>query len=216
MTNKFNVYIVDDHPIVRIGLVELINGQADLCVCGQAEDGITTLRDLRSLKVDVILLDLSLKGIHGLDLIKEIVSRYENMKIIVLSMYSESLYAEKVMELGAHGYITKDEVADKLLVGMRTVINGSPFLSESLLKKLAYQKFNPSSPLKGCSTQKLSKREFEVMSFVGDGLTTKEISVKMGIKPKTIETYKERLKAKLKLKSVSELIKTAILMKKFD
>lgn len=216
MSKQCQIYIVDDHPIVRIGLVDLIDRQNDLHVCGQSEDGLTTLRDLRSLKVDVILLDLSLKGMHGLELIKEIVCRYNKLKIIVLSMHSESLYAQKVMELGAHGYITKDEVAEKLLIGIRTVLDGTPFLSESLLKKLAYQQFQSPTSLRQSGTQKLSKREFEVISYIGDGLTTKKISEKMGLKPKTVETYKERLKAKLLVKSASELIKTAILMKKFD
>jgi DNA-binding NarL/FixJ family response regulator len=209
--NIKKIMIVDDHPIMRAGIAQIIEQQDDLTVSSEVSSAREALNELKKEIPDLAIIDLSLKEISGIELIKEIKGKYGNIPILVLSMHSETIYAERVLRAGAKGYIMKHESSEKLLIAIRKVLKGKTYLSE-VMSEIMLDKMS-GSVLK--NTEKnlidnLSDRELEVFKLIGEGLKPHQIAEKLFLSVKTIETYYARLKQKFNFKSASELRKTAI------
>lgn len=205
-----SILLVDDHPIMRDGISQLIALQPDLEVCGEAGSARDALKFLQNKTPDLAIVDISLKDINGIELIKEIKSGSHHFPILVLSMHPETLYAERAIRAGARGYIMKHEPAEKLLAAIRRVLDGKIYLSaemsESLLDMLLGEKQDSSEP----SINRLSDRELEVFTLIGKGLKPRQIAEKLFLSIKTIETYSLRIKQKLNLKDSSQMLQAAI------
>ncbi len=205
------ILIVDDHPTVREGLAVWIGRQPDLVVCGEAANTAEALQLLASLSPDVAVIDISLRDGNGIDLIKRIKARGDPVRMLVWSMYPEGLYAERAVRAGAMGYINKEQGTERIVEAIRRVREGKVYLSETmaeqLLKHAVGRKDEPTetSPVEG-----LSDRELEVFRLIGQGLTTHQIGEKMHVSPKTVETYRARIKGKLGVSRGSELVQRAV------
>ena len=204
------ILIVDDHPIVRHGLAKLINDEPDLEVCGEADSAGDALTMMESEAPDLLLVDISLGGTNGIELIKRVKASDPEMRVLVSSMHDESLYAERALRAGAMGYLNKGENRETLLGAIRQVLRGklylSPRMSERLLHRFVLNDQEPDRP----AIESLSDRELEVFQLIGEGLTTRQIASRLHLSPKTIETYREHIKAKLNLENSSELIRAAV------
>lgn len=205
-----SIFVVEDHPIMRDGICQLIAQQNDLEVCGGAGGGPEALEALGSLSPDLMLVDISLGGMDGIELIKAVKKRAPRLPILVLSMHEESLYAERAVRAGAKGYVMKHASADTLLEAIRKVLAGKVFLSPAMTEKLL-EKASGAIPAGSESpVAALSDREFEIFKLVGRGLRTRRISAELNLSVKTVETYYSRIKQKLSLKDASELLQMAI------
>jgi len=207
---KTKILIVDDHPIVRQGLAELINHEQDLTVCGQAEDALEALRIIKELKPNMVIVDISLKETSGLELIKDIGAQYANLPVLALSMHDESLYAERALRAGAKGYIMKAEATENVVTAIHKVLSGQIYVSDKMAAKMV-RKLVSSEPQVGASAiEHLSDRELEVFHLIGQGYGTRQISERLHLSVKTIETYRAHIKEKLNLVDASELLQYAI------
>lgn len=209
-TPERKILIVDDHPVFCLGMSELINKAADLTVCGSEDTPASALKAIRRLTPDLVIVDISLKESSGIDLIQEINTRFQGLPILVLSMYDESLYAERALLAGARGYLMKQEAIAVVVDAIRQVLSGKIYASDSVKEKVFQRLVSPhaasdTSPLDG-----LTSRELEVFRLIGEGLSTREIAERMHLSIKTIGTYRERIKEKLGLKHYTELIKAAV------
>ena len=206
--DKAKIIIVDDHPIVRQGLAELINHENDLVVCGQAEGALDAMEVIKDLEPDIVIVDISLKDISGLELIKDIRVRYPQTPVLVLSMHDESLYAERSLRAGAKGYIMKQEATGKVVTAIRKVLMGELYISDRMTARMVDRLVGgvaESSPINA-----LSDRELEVFDMLGQGHGTRYISEKLHLSIKTIETYRAHIKRKLNLSDATELIQHAV------
>jgi DNA-binding NarL/FixJ family response regulator len=207
--NKAKILIVDDHPLVREGLADLVNKEKDLVVCGQAEDAYQAMEAIRELKPDMAIVDISLKETSGLELIKDIKIQHPGLPVLTLSMHEESVYAERALRAGAKGYIMKREATKKVVTAIRKVLRGQLYLSEKMMTRLV-RKFVDGKPESGTSPiDRLTDRELEVFSLLGRGNGTRQISEQLHLSVKTIETYRSRIKEKLNLTSGTELLQHA-------
>jgi DNA-binding NarL/FixJ family response regulator len=207
---KSNVFIVDDHPIVRQGLALLINREPDLAVCGDAEEAATALRLIEATRPDLVVVDISLNGPDGLDLLKDIRTRYPALPVLILSMLDELLYAERALRAGASGYIMKQEATEKVLVAIRRILGGEIYVSDRMANKMLHR-FVGNAPLGDRSpVAGLTDRELEVFRLIGEGLGTRQIAEKLHISVKTVESYQAHIKDKLALKNSRELVQRAI------
>jgi DNA-binding NarL/FixJ family response regulator len=202
--------LVDDHPLVRERLAEIINDEADLIVTGEAEDRGEALEAILAKPPDLVIIDLTLKNSDGLELIKDIRVRWPRMRMLVVSMHEESLYAERVMRTGAMGYITKQEATRNILLAIRRVLSGSIYLNERIANRILTRLTDHADPITATPADVLADREFQVFDLTGRGLNTHEIAVRLNIAVKTVETYRARIKEKLQLKDASELLQLAI------
>jgi DNA-binding NarL/FixJ family response regulator len=207
-TKKSRILIVDDHPIVRRGLRELVADEPDLEVCGEAEEVSEALRQVAALSPDVVVIDLSLKGGHGLELIQEIKARKRPVKMLVSTMHDESLFAERVLRAGAMGYISKQESPDKIIGALRQVLRGEIYLSSRMANRLLHR-LAAGQSFETTPVDTLSDRELQVFEMIGQGLATKQIARKLALSHKTIEAHREKIKSKLNLKSGAELSRHA-------
>jgi DNA-binding NarL/FixJ family response regulator len=205
---KFKILIVDDHPIVRRGLRELVADEPDLEVCGEAEDVTEALQQAKALSPDAVVIDLSLKGGHGLELIQEIKAHDGRIKMLVSTVHDESLFAERVLRAGAMGYISKQESPDKIIDALRQVLRGEIYLSPRMANRLLRRLANGQS-LETTPVDSLSDRELQVFEMIGQGLATKQIARKLDLSHKTIEAHREKIKSKLNLKTGAELSRHA-------
>jgi DNA-binding NarL/FixJ family response regulator len=209
-TAKAKVLLVDDHPIVRQGLGQLINEEPDLSVIAEAEDFQQALSALDTNPPDVAIVDISLKDRSGIELIKEIRARKPELPILVLSMHDESLHAERVLRAGAKGYIMKQEATEQVMNAIRRVLRGEVYLSERMASRMVNRLVAGPQNVGGSPIERLSDREFEVFQMIGNGVGPSEIAEKLGLSVKTVETHRERIKEKLNLASGSELIRYAM------
>lgn len=207
-TRRYRILIVDDHPIVRRGLRELMAGEPDLEVCGEADDAPAALRQIEATRPDVAVIDLSLKTGHGIELIRDIKLRDERIRMLVSSMHDESLFAERALRAGAMGYLNKQESPDKIIDAIRQILRGDVYLSPRMTARLLHRLVGGES-LERCAVETLSDRELEVFQMIGQGLTTKQIAGKLHLSHKTIETHREKIKSKLNLKNSAELTRYA-------
>jgi len=204
------VLVVDDHPVVRQGLAMLINHEPDLTVCAEAATPPDALKAIAEAKPDVAIVDLSLKGASGLELIKDIKVRYPHLPVLVLSMSDENVYAERALRAGARGYLMKEEAAEKVLTALRRVLDGGIYLSDAMASRLLRQFVAGALPAGGSPVDRLSDRELEVFRLIGQALGTSEIARQLHLSPKTIETHRAHIKDKLKLDTATELLQHAI------
>ncbi|MFQ5989545.1 MAG: response regulator [Candidatus Methylomirabilales bacterium] len=206
---KARIFIVDDHPILRQGLTQLINQEADLSVCGEAEDTHAAFEAIGAVRPDIVIVDISLKNVDGIELIKKIRMRDDKLHILVLSMHDEALYAERALRAGANGYIMKQEAADQVVRAIRRVLGGEIYVSEKmgskLLQKIVHRRYVGDSPV-----DTLSDRELEVFRLIGRGYRTRQIAEMLHVSVKTIESYREQIKHKMKLRDATELLQHAI------
>jgi DNA-binding NarL/FixJ family response regulator len=206
--NKYRIFVVDDHPIVRRGLRELVADEADLEICGEAEDVTQAMQQIDATCPDLVVVDLTLKSGHGLELIQEIKARNVCVKMLVSSVHDESLFAERALRAGAAGYVSKRESPEKIIDAMRCVLRGEIYLS-SLMSNRLLHRVSAGEPLERNPIANLSDRELEVFEMIGRGLSTKQISRELTISHKTVETHREKIKAKLNLKNSAELSRHA-------
>ncbi len=207
---KTQVLIVDDHPVIRDGLVTIINHEPDLNVCGQAGDAYTALKAVAELKPDVVVTDISLKSSDGIELTKNIKARYPKLPVIILSVHDESLYAERALLAGAKAYLMKDKVSENIIKAIRMVLTGEIYVSDAILKKFLHKIAGDKAGTTKTPIESLSDREFEVFRLIGEGLKASQIAEQLHLSIKTIETYRTRLKEKLDLVNASELLKYSI------
>lgn len=206
---KRKVLIVDDHPIVRRGLANMIACQTDLEVCGEAADVAEAVQKVETTHPDVVVIDLSLKTGHGIELIEQIKARNDPTKMLVSSMHDETLFAERALRAGAMGYITKHEPIENLLEAIRQVLRGEIYLSSRMTGRLL-RHVQGGRSVDEDPIGTLSNREIEVFEMIGQGRTTQQIANNLGLSPKTIETHREKIKEKLNLKNSTELNRCAI------
>ncbi len=203
------VIIVDDHELLRQGLTELLENEPDIVVCGQAAGEAEAMLLVRTMNPLVVIVDLSLKDGNGINVIKRIASSYPHVKSIVSSMYDDALYAERALRAGAAGYVNKQQPARTIIDALRQVLDGglyfSPNITDRVLRRAAGEKLSQQSPL-----ETLSNRELEVFQRIGQGQTTRQIAQQLHLSPRTVETYRERLKTKLKCENASELNRQAV------
>jgi DNA-binding NarL/FixJ family response regulator len=209
MQPKTKIYLVDDHPLVREWLTNLINEEPDFEVCGQAESTRAALGAIGALQPRIIIVDISLEGGSGLELIKDVKAIHPQMAMIVLSMHDELLYAERAMRAGASGYIMKREATEKVLDALRAVLQGGRYFSNSVNAMLA-QKLVTGAGDKPAAIEILSDRELEVFQLLGRGFSTRQVSEQMHVGFKTVHVYCARIKEKLNLASINELVFQAV------
>src|SRR6478752_9925172 len=207
---KRRVFVVDDHPIVRQGLALLINREADLMVCGEAEDAHTAVQLVATTNPDILVVDISLNGPDGLDLLKDVRTKYPTLPVLILSMHDESIYAERALRAGANGYIMKQEATEKVLVALRRILAGEIYVSDRIANKMLKHYITGSGPVRNSSIADLSDRELEVFRLIGEGHGTRQIAEELHLSVKTVESYQAHIKEKLSLRSARELMQHAI------
>ncbi len=202
------ILIVDDHPLVRTGLAQLIGDCHDLEVCGEAGDMAEALQLVESTHPDLAIIDLSLAGGSGIDLIERIKIRYKEVLMLVASMHDETLYAERVLAAGARGYINKQEAQERIIQAVRQVLAGKVYLSQQMTERLLSGMVD--APADRRDIDKLSNRELQVFELIGRGVTSGQIAERLNLSTKTIETHQAKIKKKLGLGSAHELTQRAI------
>lgn len=206
---KSRIFLVDDHPIVRRGLQLLVGFEQDLAVCGEAESAHIAVQSVAETKPDIVVIDLMLKAGSGLELIKQLRSQFSRLKMLVFSMRNEGIYAERALRAGANGYIAKEEGAEKALEAIRTILTGKNYVSERISAKMVERIAAGGAPGQ-TAQERLSDRELEVLEMIGEGMSSREIAVQMGISMKTVESHREHIKSKLHLSGSAELIRYSI------
>ena len=206
---KRRVLVVDDHPIVRQGLTMLINREPDLMVCGEAEEMHSAAQAIETLRPDIVLLDLSLGGPDGLELLKQVRARDDDLPVLILSMHDESIYAERVLRAGANGYIMKQEATELVLTALRRILAGQVYVADRVAARMLGQYVRGSTGQRP-PLASLSDRELEVFRMIGDGSSTREIAEALHLSIKTVESYQAHIKEKLALRSGRELQHYAI------
>jgi DNA-binding NarL/FixJ family response regulator len=204
------IFIVDDHPMMRQGLGQLIGAESDLTICGEAENAERALDAINSSKPDLVLADISLPGKNGLELIKDFQALQPGLPVLVISMHDESLYAGRVLRAGGRGYIMKQEGGKKLMQAIRQVLEGKIYVSEKMSAEILETFSGRRAGTESSPVEKLTDREFEVFQFIGQGKGTRDIAQKLHLSVKTVEVHRANIKSKLKLQTVSELIRFAV------
>ncbi len=202
------ILIVDDHPLVRTGFAQLIGDCPDLEVCGEAGDMAEAMKQIETSKPDLAIIDLSLAGGSGLDLIERIKSRHKNILMLVASMHDETLYAERVLAAGARGYINKQEAQDRIIQAIRQVLGGKVYLSQQMTDRLLSGMVDANGEKRDIDS--LSNRELQVFELIGHGVATSQMAEQLNLSVKTIETHQAHIKKKLGLGSAHELAQRAI------
>jgi DNA-binding NarL/FixJ family response regulator len=210
VARKNKVLVVDDHPIVRQGLALLINRESDLMVCGEAEDAQAAVQAVTASKPDILVVDISLNGPDGLDLLKDIRARYPDLPVLILSMHDESIYAERALRAGAQGYIMKQEATEKVLVALRRILSHEIYVSERIANRMLQRYIGNPTTDGPFSIADLTDRELEVFRLIGEGHSTRQIAEELHISVKTVESYQAHIKEKLSLRSARELVQHAI------
>lgn len=209
-TSKIRVLIVDDHPITRHGLKQLVNQQTDLVVCGEAHDAGNAIALLGEFRPDVAIVDVALGSTSGLDLTKNLRTSAPNLPILIVSMHDEALYADRALRAGAMGYVMKQDAAEKVVIAIRHLLRGEFFLSGKQKERMPHRftRKRPEETVFAIDT--LSDREREVFLLIGEGWSTRHVAEKLGLSSKTIDSYREHIKLKLGLENGGELVRHAI------
>jgi DNA-binding NarL/FixJ family response regulator len=207
---KKRIVVVDDHPIVRQGLALMIDREEDLMVCGEAEEAMGAIHVMASAHPDVLILDISLNGPDGLDLLKHLRTTHPSLPVLILSMHDELIYAERALRAGANGYIMKQEATEKVLVAVRRILGGEIYVSDRIANRMLRHYITGSGSLRNSSIADLSDRELEVFRLIGEGHGTRQIAEELHLSVKTVESYQAHIKEKLSLRSSRELMQHAI------
>jgi len=209
--SKAKVLLVDDHPVVRRGLAELIDQEPDLAVCGEAEDASEALKAIARSQPDVAIIDISLsKDMSGIELIKNIKVRFPKLTVLVLSMHDETVFAQRALRAGARGYIMKEQAMETVLTAVRQVLDGELYVSEKLAKKMLSGVIDGGSQADRFPVERLTDRELEILQLIGRGLGTSQIAQKLHLSVKTVETHRAHVKEKLDLADSAALTEYAI------
>jgi len=207
---KYRVFVLDDHPLFRFGLRRLVDTQSDMIVCGEAQNAVEGLDEAVRLNPDLITVDISLnESMNGIEFVKNVRAHLQMTRILVLSVYNESLYALRALRAGAQGYLMKEEVLDRVVEALRTVASGKIFMSESLRQQVLVN-LSTGNGMSRSPIDTLSDRELEVLQLSGQGQTPREIANQLGISVKTVESHRMRVREKLNMGSSAELLRFAI------
>ena len=205
------IYIVDDHPLVRQGLSQVINNEADMEICGEAEDAPEAMKGVGPANPDAIIVDISLRGNNGLELIKNLKAIHENIPILVFSMHDESIFAQRALRAGAKAYVMKKESPTKVVEAIRRIIKGEIYVSPSVADQVLHQIVNgPSNATSSSPIDRLTDRELEVVQLIGRGLSSREIAESLNLSVKTIESHRAHVKEKLNLRNATELVQFSV------
>lgn len=215
-TSKRTVFLVDDHPITRQGLKALIDHQSDLIVCGEAGNSPTAIELIQKTRPDIAMIDVTLPTSSGIELVKQLRALLPEMPVLMMSMHDENLFAERALRAGAKGYVMKLEPSAIILAALRRTLSGELYLSEKMKAKMLQRIANSSRTEVVFSIETLSDREMEVFQLIGEGYSTRQIAEKLGLSIKTIDSYREHLKLKLRLDSGTDLVRHAIQWKKTE
>jgi DNA-binding NarL/FixJ family response regulator len=206
---KTRVVIVDDHPLVRERLAHLISQDTEMCICGEADNVRQGRQIIEATQPDIVVLDITLKGSSGLELIKDLKAAGLSVPVIVLSMHDEALYAERAFRAGARGYITKSEASEDIMQAIRCVLDGKVYASEKFTAEVLTNFADAGRPRKASPLNELTDRELEVFYLIGQGRSTQEIAMSLNLGSRTVDTYKTRIKEALNLKNAPELYNRA-------
>lgn len=207
---KHKILVVEDHPIFRLGLRELINQEQDMLVCGEAKDIQTAWESVQALQPDLVIADITLEDGDGIELTKRIKRHFRDLPVLILSMHDEFLYAERALHAGARGYIMKQEAMESVVKAARQVIAGKVYLNERMKEHILATLALPRQDRDTAPLARLTDRELEVFSLIGRGLGTRDIAKRLNLSVKTIGTHRERIKVKLGLKNANELLRHAV------
>ncbi len=207
---KARIFLVDDHPLMRQGVAQLINKQPDMEVCGEAEDAPSALKGIEAAKPDAAIIDISLRGTNGIELIKNLRSICKFLPILVLSMHDETIYAQRVLRAGALGYVMKQEASDKVVLALRKIMSGEIYVNEQVGSQMLHQALTGRGKPNASPIDRLSDRELEVIEAIGQGKPTRQIAKELNVSVKTIESHRAHIKDKIGLKNASELVKFSV------
>jgi|SRR6266496_2934458 len=207
---KVRVLLVDDHPLVRKGLAQLINQDARLAVCGEAEDAPQAIKAIETLLPDLVIMDISLKVGNGIELLKTVKPLFPHLLVLVLSMHDERLYAERLIRAGAMGYVMKDETPEQVLLAIGQVLDGEIFLSNRMKSKIVLLFAGRNGKVPSSTLEQLTDRELEVFGLIGEGRTTRQIAGQLHLSMHTVQSYREFIKDKLNLRNSTELVQHAV------
>ncbi len=208
---KIRLFLVEDHPIFRKGLVQLINNEKDMEVCGEAEDTFIALKSMIKIKPDMAIVDISLKDRSGIDLIKETKGHLPLMPIIVLSMHDEKMYAERALRAGAKGYIMKQEAPEIIIKAIRRVAQGNIYVSDEIATRIFSFILEGKPKIDATPVDLLTDRELEIFVLIGRGFSSRQVAGKLNVSVKTVENHRIHIKEKLNLKNAIELVQRATL-----
>lgn len=206
-----SIFIVDDHPMTRLGIRELIDPLESLTILGESDNADDTLEKVQKLKPDVLLVDLTLRGRSGLELIKDLRKVQPELEILVFSMHEETFYAERVLRAGARGYVMKSEGSEQLLEAIRTVLQGKVHVSELVASNFLNNLTGRQSDTSSSPVSRLTDRELEVLALVGKARESREIAKLLSMSVKTVEAHRASIRQKLDIKTRAELVRFAVL-----
>ena len=207
---RARILLVDDHPLVRERLAEIINREKDLVICGEAEDRHQALQAIKNCAPHLVIVDITLKSSDGVELIKDIHARWPALQSLVISMHDESLYAERALRAGARGYITKQEATRNILSAIRRVLSGQIYLNDRIASRILSRLALPAPTSAETPSDLLADRELQVFELTGRGLNTRQIAAQLHLGVKTVETYRARIREKLDVKDPDDLLALAI------
>lgn len=208
--DKIRVLLVDDHPIIRHGLTQLINQEADFSICGEVEDGPQVLPAVDALHPDIVLLDITLKTVSGINVLQEVRARYPDLPVLMLTMHDEARFAERSLRAGASGYVIKQDPPENLISALRTVLSGEIYMSGAMTSKM-FRKLTAARPdHELVPEEQLSARELEIFRLIGQGKGTREIAELLAVSVKTVDAHRANIKRKLDLRSGTKLVQRAI------
>ena len=208
-TNAKKIFLVDDHPVLRKGLVRLIDAKDEFVVCGEASTAADAMTLIRDLSPDLVVVDIGLPGASGIELTKTIRAEFPKLPVLILSMHEETLYATRALRAGATGYIVKQDAIDNIAVALHEALSGRRYLSPVIASQM--QPHGTSATAKSDDPMSLlTDREFEIFQLIGKGHEVREISDALGVSPKTVETHRTNIKEKLKLKNARQVARMAV------
>ena len=204
------IVIVDDHPLFRKGLEQLIHSEDGFAVCGEANNAPEAMDVIRKLNPDLAIVDLSLPGANGIELIKNIRAEFSKLPILVLSMHDESLYALRALRAGAEGYVMKHEAMANVIQAIHEVFNGRPYLSPAMAAQVITKFAHRGSQSEADAVERLSDRELEILELIGKGNEVRQIAKLLHLSPKTVETHRAHIKEKLNLQNARQVTRFAV------
>jgi DNA-binding NarL/FixJ family response regulator len=209
-TSKKRILLVDDHPVLRKGLVRLIDSNDEFVVCGETSTATGAMNFIRGMKPDLVIVDIGLPGTSGIELTKTIRAEFPKLPVLILSMHEEGLYATRALRAGAMGYIVKQDAIDNIAVALQEALNGRQYLSPVIATQFQRNGPDAQSDPSEDPVSLLTDREFEIFELIGQGREVREISDALGVSPKTVETHRTNIKEKLKLKNAREVARLAV------
>ena len=210
LSKTYKVLVIDDHPVFRKGIVALLGEEENLTICGEAEDAMKALGAMRKFEPDIAVVDISMPGTNGIELTKSMLSERPDLKILVLSMHDETLYALRALRAGAKAYVMKAEAMDYVSEAIKKIIAGGIYVSPRFSERLVFRAVQSMDSGLGSPVDRLSDREMEVLHLLGKGFGTREIAAELHLSIKTIETHRMHIKDKLDFKDASEMVRFAI------